>query len=745
MLDFLWLGFSLLPTFIAAYFGYMFYQDKDKRKLMFALSFTFASISLAEKIIPSTGIPFIQELYDSGGFPIIFAVLIIGFFGLGNYKSFDKFFQAFLGASIITVVVSIFLLFDYPGIRLGTMIGLTFLTLGILIIGWLKKRKTGDLLFLFSIASFATAGFGQRLGFGTEFFLLCQGLAYVFIIVVFILPTHDSQWSNFSFFKVQQQLAKTKNQLKELELKYKIIFEAVGDAIFVADIETGLIVDCNLEATKLVHRDRADIIGKHQSILHPKQESDGDFFAFQEHAHGDSELIETQVITSNEELRDVAIKAGVFELNGKKMLVGIFRDVTELKKAEEEQSRLLHDMGERVKELNCFYGISKIFEKSDVVLKNALIETVELLPLAMQYSDVACAKIVVENQTFTTKNFIDTQWLLQSDINVNGKRTGFIEISYLEERPTVGEGPFIIEERNLIDAVAERLGKIIERKQAEVDLKQAEEKHRTLLTAANVLVQSVDAEGKFVFVNEEWKKTLGYTDKDLEGITIMNTIQKDHLQYCISVFKQVMIGTCIRDVETVFVTKDGKEIIVSGNVCPIFKDGAFVSTVAFFVDITERKKNEEKLEESNQRIELMNEKLRVVGSLTRHDVRNKLSAVTGYAYILKKKHADEADVVDGLVKMEQAVKDSMKIFDFAKMYEQIGAEELTYVNVEEKLKEAEALFSGPIPTIINECYGLSVLADSFLRQLFYNFIDNTRKYGKKTTTIRVHYRKAGSR
>jgi PAS domain S-box-containing protein len=283
--------------------------------------------------------------------------------------------------------------------------------------------------------------------------------------------------------------------------------------------------------------------------------------------------------------------------------------------------------------------------------------------------------------------------------------------------------------------------KSAEQKETEERLKQAEEKHRTLLNAANVIVQSVDAEGRYVFVNEEWKQVLGYTDKDTEGITIMNVIRKDHLQYCMNVFKQVMNGVCIRNVETIFVAKDGKEIVVSGNACPIFKDGKFVSTVAFFVDITERKKNEEKLRESGRRIEMMNEKLRVVGSLTRHDVRNKLSAVTGYAYILKKKHSDLADVVDGLSKMEQAVAETVKIFDFAKMYEQIGVEDLTYVNAEEKLKEAAALFSGPIPTIKNECQGLTVLADSFLRQLFYNFIDNTRKYGEKTTTIRVHYEK----
>jgi signal transduction histidine kinase len=135
----------------------------------------------------------------------------------------------------------------------------------------------------------------------------------------------------------------------------------------------------------------------------------------------------------------------------------------------------------------------------------------------------------------------------------------------------------------------------------------------------------------------------------------------------------------------------------------------------------------------------MNEKLRVVGSLTRHDVGNKLSAVTGNAYLLKKKHAGQTDIVDVSEKMEQAVKESLKIFDFAKIYEQLGVEELKYVDVENTLKEAVSLFSGLNLKVINNCHGLSLFADSFLRQLFYNLIDNSRKHGKKTTTIRVYY------
>ncbi len=99
------------------------------------------------------------------------------------------------------------------------------------------------------------------------------------------------------------------------------------------------------------------------------------------------------------------------------------------------------------------------------------------------------------------------------------------------------------------------------------------------------------------------------------------------------------------------------------------------------------------------------------------------------------------DILNGLNKIEQAVTDSAKIFEFAKMYEQLGVEELKYVDVENMLNEAVALFSGLNIKVVNDCHGLSLLADSFLRQLFYNFIDNTRKYGKKTTAIRLYYEK----
>jgi signal transduction histidine kinase len=90
--------------------------------------------------------------------------------------------------------------------------------------------------------------------------------------------------------------------------------------------------------------------------------------------------------------------------------------------------------------------------------------------------------------------------------------------------------------------------------------------------------------------------------------------------------------------------------------------------------------------------------------------------------------------------MESASQQILKILEFEKSYVQVGSEELKNVNVERCVVEASLLFSDlKGAKLINDCGGLTVLADSMLRQLMYNLIDNTLKYGEKTSRIRIHY------
>ena len=236
----------------------------------------------------------------------------------------------------------------------------------------------------------------------------------------------------------------------------------------------------------------------------------------------------------------------------------------------------------------------------------------------------------------------------------------------------------------------------------------------------------------------------GVTQERLKKAQTLSHLSCPREREAIENMKKSMAGEEHGATEYTLVRKNGTTYPALVRTNPIISENKVIGVRGLLIDITERKKTEMDLKESRDKLELMNEKLRVVGSLTRHDVRNKLSAVNGYTYLLKKKHRDQADIVEGLSKIEQAVADSVKIFEFAKMYEQLGVEELSYVDVGKAVDEAMALFSGLTIKVVNDCHGISVLADSFLRQMFYNFIDNTRKYGVKATTIKVYCEKEKS-
>ena len=144
------------------------------------------------------------------------------------------------------------------------------------------------------------------------------------------------------------------------------------------------------------------------------------------------------------------------------------------KRAEEALQLSAHDLRERVKELNCLYGISKLVGKPDTSLEEIVQGTVDLIPPSWQYPEITCARATMEGREFITENSQETIWKQTKDITVQGETIGSIEVCYLQERPESDEGPFLKEERSLINAIAERLGYVIEGKRGEDEKKELE-------------------------------------------------------------------------------------------------------------------------------------------------------------------------------------------------------------------------------------------------------------------------------
>jgi two-component system, NarL family, sensor kinase len=132
--------------------------------------------------------------------------------------------------------------------------------------------------------------------------------------------------------------------------------------------------------------------------------------------------------------------------------------------------KTIHDLGERNKELTCLYGIAHVVEKHQELL-DILQGIADLVPPGWQYPEVTCARIIHEDGTAQTANLIETEWKQNSEIKVRGNVIGAVEVYYTQPMPPADEGPFLKEERHLIDAIAERVGKITEQKRAERELR----------------------------------------------------------------------------------------------------------------------------------------------------------------------------------------------------------------------------------------------------------------------------------
>ena len=162
---------------------------------------------------------------------------------------------------------------------------------------------------------------------------------------------------------------------------------------------------------------------------------------------------------------------------------------------------------ERVKELTCLYGIAQIAGQPGISLEETIQGIVELLPPAWQYPETAFARIILDGISYTTEGFHKCRQKQRAEIIVGGVPRGVVELVYLEEKPDYDEGPFLKEERNLIDAIAGQIALAVERRQAEEDRLKL---HNQLLHADRLATIGMLAAGVAHELNEPLGNILGF-------------------------------------------------------------------------------------------------------------------------------------------------------------------------------------------------------------------------------------------
>lgn len=195
--------------------------------------------------------------------------------------------------------------------------------------------------------------------------------------------------------------------------------------------------------------------------------------------------------------------------------LSVITDITERKRAEVALQKRTYDLFERVKEMNCLYSISHLFDMPGITLDEALQGTADLIPGGMQHSDITCSRIILEDQEFKTDNFKETRWQLASDIISLGEPKGKVQICYLEEKPECDIGPFLNEEKDLINAIGGQVGNFIERRRVHEALEQQTVELSTILEVARSVSSTLDLNEVLTQIAEQIVKVTG-----VDGCTI---------------------------------------------------------------------------------------------------------------------------------------------------------------------------------------------------------------------------------
>jgi PAS domain S-box-containing protein len=519
----------------------------------------------------------------------------------------------------------------------------------------------------------------------------------------------------------------------ESEKNYRSLINGMSDAVWVVDFN-GNFVEVNDAAVEMLGYSKEELlsmgvkgIDKH---LSPEQ--------IRNFASSRIWVFETVHTTKDGKEIPVEISSNLITYNGKQAVLSVARNITERKRAEQDLKESEEKYRTLFEQAGDYTLILEAQSTGVPIIFDANIS-------ALQIHGYTREEIIGKPITFLDEESGNEQVMDRLDKLLNNEKLTFeakhrrkddstIDVEVSIKKVKVGLKNFLVSvERD-----------ITERKKNEDALRQERGMLESVTKNIGAGLVMISKDYKILWMNDYLKQLTGASENK-HCYSSFNT--------CTSICpdcgaKKVFEGASIDRREYCNQTEFNKDHPVWFELIatPIKdKDGNVVAALELTVLCGEKKEGEKKQKENSDRIEMMDEKLRVVGSLTRHDVGNKLMAAKSNVYLLKKRIGDNPELAKYFDGIDCAFVASDKLFEFSRVYERIGVEKPSKENVFECFNQAAALVQdlGSVK-VVNECQGLVVVADSLLRQLFYNFIDNSLKHGEKVTQIRLHYTKDGN-
>jgi len=464
--------------------------------------------------------------------------------------------------------------------------------------------------------------------------------------------------------------------------------------------------------------------------------------------------LETKIqINSNDEIGDLAqafndmarkLKESYASLEGKvqERTDELSAANAKLQKEISGHSSAQGKLQQHLKQLDCLYGLSKLIERPKISLEEIFQETAHLIHNAFQHPNRTCVRITFEGISYKTDNFKKSELSQYAKIKVHGNEieAGAIEVYYLGEKAENGESPFLKEERDLLDAIAEHLGRIAARRQTTERL----ELLRNLIDRSNDCIFIIEPKwGRLLDTNDKACASLGYTREELLNMTFKDVEQsipddsswQGQIEELRLKTDLVIQGQHRRKDGTTFFAETSLKLVSQ-------KKEDFIIAIAR--DVTERKQAEQKqtqpiqeLERTNQEVENIKQELEDFAYIVSHDLKAPLRGIKTIAEWMSADYADKLDENgrEQIDLLSNRVRRMHNLIDGVLQYSRVGRikEELVKVNLNELVPEVIDMLApsenititveNELPTV--ECEQPRIM------QVFQNLLSNGVKYMDK--------------
>jgi len=399
-------------------------------------------------------------------------------------------------------------------------------------------------------------------------------------------------------FRDVTQRQRAEEALRQSELEYRSIFEAINDGLFITEIETETVIEINPAACQMHGYTYEEFMALHPSAyIHPDSHAVFNEFVKKTRA-GEQFYGQAVDVCKDGTLIDVEVKGTTCIYNGKPHILAIVRDITARKRTQEALRQTEAQYRDLVQTANCI--ILRWDSNGDIIFLNDYGQRLFGFDLDEITGRNVVGTIVPETETSGR----DLQALMV-DICEYPEKYIFNENENLcknGDRVWIvwANKPILDERGNLVEILSVGTD-ATERKRVQAALQENELKFRSIVENANDLIFVLSPEGIFTYHSPNVTATMGYALEEIEGHSVVEFTKPEDLLTSAAALQRAITGEKLTNIELRLRHKDGSWRWFNFNTSTIDTSSGEIAIAGVGRDITERKQAEEALRRSEMK------------------------------------------------------------------------------------------------------------------------------------------------